>query len=115
MRYRGRKAWRNSFRRFSQRESSPILTDGGAFPSKKDRITAERNETDWREYPLSELKDFRLEELLSGARLTAKTRGGEYVFLTAMSNYCKNSVLLFIKYLNKLQRGEIAEIEVYWN
>ena len=36
MRCRGREAWRNSFRRFSQRESSPILTDGGAFPSKKD-------------------------------------------------------------------------------
>lgn len=67
------------------------------------------NETAWREYPLSELKDFRLEELLSGARLTAKTPGGEYVFLTAMSNFCKSSVLLFIKYLNKLQRGEITE------
>ena len=42
MRYRGRKAWLNSFRRFSQRESSPILTDGGAFPSKKDLSGGER-------------------------------------------------------------------------
>ena len=81
----------------------------GSDPRREER--APKN----REYPLSELKDFRLEELLSGARLTAKTRGGEYVFLTAMSNFRKNSVLLFIKYLNKLRRGEIAEIEVYWN
>ena len=42
MRCRGRKAWRNSFRRFSQRESSPILTDGGAFPSKEDLSGGER-------------------------------------------------------------------------
>ena len=42
LRYRGRKAWLNSFRRFSQRESSPILTDGGAFPSKKDLSGGER-------------------------------------------------------------------------
>ena len=67
------------------------------------------NEDDYWEYPLSELKDFKLEELLSGARLTAKTEGGEYVFITAMSNFCKNSTLLFIKYLNKIKRGEIAD------
>ena len=42
MRCRGREAWHSSFRRFSQRESSPILTDGGAFPSKKDLSGGER-------------------------------------------------------------------------
>ena len=67
------------------------------------------NEDECREYPLTDLKDFKIEELLSGARLTAKTEGGEYVFITAMSNFCKNSTLLFIKYLNKIKRGEITE------
>ncbi len=42
MRCWGREAWHSSFRRFSQRESSPILTDGGAFPSKKDLSGGER-------------------------------------------------------------------------
>ena len=67
------------------------------------------NQTDATAYPLSELNDFRVEELLSGARLTAKNTAGEYVFLTAMSNFCKNSTLLFIKYLNKIKRGEITD------
>ena len=66
-------------------------------------------ETDFWEYPLSELKDFKVEELLSGARFTAKTQNDEYVFITAMSNFCKNSTLLFIKYLNKIKREEITD------
>ena len=67
------------------------------------------NEEDFRQYPLAGLTDFKLEELLSGARLTAKGAEGEYVFLTATSNFCKNSTLLFIKYLNKIKRGEITD------
>ncbi len=67
------------------------------------------SESDFCEYPLSELEGFKVEELLSGARLTAKNTSGEAVFITAMSNFCKNSTLLFIKYLNKIKKGEITE------
>ena len=67
------------------------------------------NEGDYRAYPLAELSDFKVEELLSGARFTAKAASGEYIFITAMSNFCKNSTLLFIKYLNKIKKGEITE------
>ena len=67
------------------------------------------NESEFRAYPLAELEGFKVEELLSGARLTAKTTSGEPVFITAMSNFCKNSTLLFIKYLNKIKKGEITE------
>ncbi len=90
-----------------------VLSGSVGLASKENRgkggLDRVWNEDDYWEYPLSELKDFKLEELLSGARLTAKTEGGEYVFITAMSNFCKNSTLLFIKYLNKIKRGEIAD------
>jgi len=67
------------------------------------------NEGGYEEYELSSLKDFKVEELLSGARLTAKDESGDYVFLTSMSNFCKSSALLFIKYLNKIKKGEITD------
>ncbi|MBQ8393388.1 MAG: ATP-binding cassette domain-containing protein [Clostridia bacterium] len=67
------------------------------------------NEGGYSEYKLSSLKDFKVEELLSGARLTAREENGEYVFLTAMTNFCKSSTLLFIKYLNKIKKGEIKD------
>ena len=61
------------------------------------------------EYPLDSIKDFKVEELLSGARLTAKDENGESIFLSAMTNFCKSSSLLFIKYLNKIKKGEITD------
>lgn len=67
------------------------------------------NETDFTEYSLGSLKDLKVEELLSGARLTAKTESGEYVFITAMTNFCKSSMLLFIKYIGKIKKGEIKD------
>ena len=67
------------------------------------------HQRDFCAYPLSELGDLRVEELLSGARLTAKREDGSFVFLTAMSNFCKSSTLLFIKYLNKIKRGELTD------
>ena len=75
----------------------------------KGGLDATWNQSDFRAYPLSELSDFKVEELLSGARFTAKNGAGEYVFITAMSNFCKNSTLLFIKYLNKIKRGELTD------
>ena len=67
------------------------------------------NEGGFEEYKLSSLKDFKVEELLSGVRLTAKDENGEYVFLTAMSNFYKSSTLLFVKYLNKIKKGDIKD------
>ena len=67
------------------------------------------NEGEFSEYSISSLKDFKVEELLSGARLTARDGEGNYVFLTAMSNFCKNSALLFTKYIGKIKKGEIKD------
>ncbi len=62
------------------------------------------------DYPLSELQDIRVEELLSAGRLTAK-RGGEALLLASFTNFCKNSVFLFSKYLEKIAQGEALEID----
>ena len=67
------------------------------------------NEGGFEEYKLSSLKDFKVEELLSGVRLTAKDENGEFVFITAMSNFYKGSTLLFVKYLNKIKKGDIKD------
>lgn len=63
-----------------------------------------------RAYPLSELSDVSVEEQLSTGRLIAKTRDGE-VLLTSFTNFCKESMLLFAKYLAVLMRGEPIAVE----
>ncbi|MBO5293647.1 MAG: ATP-binding cassette domain-containing protein [Clostridia bacterium] len=63
-------------------------------------------------YPISDLKDFCVEELLSAGRLTAKKReDGTPVFLSSFTNFRKASLLLFAKYAEKLASGEPLEID----
>lgn len=64
-------------------------------------------ETSFREYDISRIEALRCEEMLSSARLTAKMSDGEYVFLTALTNTCRNSVLLLIKYFDRIKKGEL--------
>ena len=69
---------------------------------------------DYRTYPLDSLKDIRVEELLSAGRLTAKQttdREEHPVLLAAFTNFCKDSMLIFAKYANKLALGETPEID----
>lgn len=66
------------------------------------------NESSFREYKLEEIKSIRVEELLSTSRLIAQNQDGEYIFLSAMTNFCKGNAGLFVKYFNKIKKGEIA-------
>lgn len=63
-------------------------------------------------FSLSELCEFRVEELLSAGRLTAKRREDHRpVFLAAFTNFCKESMFLFAKYAEKICAGEPLEID----
>lgn len=65
-------------------------------------------EESFKEYDVASIEKLKCEEMLSSARLTAKTSDGEYVFLTALTNTCRNSVLLLIKYFDRMKKGEIT-------
>ncbi len=71
----------------------------------------EWKESEFRRYDISSIKSLRLEEMQSSARLTAKTETGEYIFLTAMTNTCRASVLTFIKYFERMKKGEITDVD----
>lgn len=61
-------------------------------------------------YPILELHGYRVEELLSGGRLTAKRREGEdAVLLAAFTNFCKDSMFLFAKYAEQVSEGKDPE------
>lgn len=89
------------------------LSGSTGLVSKENRATGGLDnifyERDFTEYSLSSVKDFKIEELLSGARLTAKDEDGNYILISAMSNFCKGSALLFVKYLNKIKKGDIKD------
>ena len=64
-------------------------------------------------YPIRELHAFRVEELLSSGRLTAKkVASDEPLLLASFTNFCKNSVMLFAKYAEKLAKGEDVALDV---
>lgn len=65
-------------------------------------------ETSFRSYDVSDIERLNCEEMISSARLTAKTTDGRAVFLTAMTNTCRSSVLLFIKYFERIKKGQIS-------
>ncbi len=58
-------------------------------------------------YDTEKIESIKVEELLSTARLTAKTTEGDYIFLSAMTNFCKGNCNLFVKYFGKIKKGEI--------
>lgn len=71
-------------------------------------------ESVWREdsfceIEISKIERLKLEELLSSARFTAKLDSGEYKLLTATTNTCRASVLLFIKYFDRMKKGDIKD------
>ena len=65
-------------------------------------------------YPIRELSDFSVEELLSAGRLVAKRKEGEEssaILLSSFTNFCKESMLIFSKYANKIAKGESIELD----
>ena len=61
-------------------------------------------EKDYRVYSLKSLDRFRIEELVSSARFTATNENGSPVFLTAMTNFCRTSMIIFQKYLGEIKK-----------
>ena len=65
-------------------------------------------ETAFSSYDIADIERLNCEELISSARLTAKMTDGRTLFLTAMTNTCRSSVLLFIKYFDRMKKGQIS-------
>ncbi len=80
-------------------------------PERKKRAEKIWRETSFREYDISKIDKLKCEEMLSSARLTAKTSDGEYIFITALTNTCRSSVLLFVKYFERMKKGEITSVD----
>ncbi len=82
----------------------------GADQNKK-QLNRVWNETAFDEYSVQNIESLKLEEMQSSARLTAKLESGDYRFLTAMTNTCRSSVLIFIKYFERMKKGEIISVD----
>ncbi len=68
---------------------------------------------EWREssldvYDIADVEALELDEMQSSARLVAKLNDGHYAFLSAMTNTCRASALVFIKYFERMKKGEIT-------
>ena len=62
------------------------------------------NESEYTVYSLKNLHDYKIEELVSSARFTATDENGEPVFIAAMTNYCRTSMIVFKKYIEKIAK-----------
>ena len=78
--------------------------------AKQENRRAEKvwREASFKEYDIEKIESLKCEEMLSTARFTAKLSSGEYLFLSALTNTCRSSVLLFIKYFERMKKGEIT-------
>ena len=72
------------------------------------KLTNVWNEKSFEQIPISEIDSLCVEELLSCTRLTAKTKDGEYLPVSAMTNFCKANANTFVKYFRRFQKGEIT-------
>lgn len=76
----------------------------------KRKIATEFKEISYDCFILSELSDFKVEELISTCRLVAKDKDGVFVLLTYMTNASKEDTHLFIKYINQIKEKGTAEV-----
>ncbi len=79
--------------------------------TKKQKTLRTFEETDFRLYSLEKLDRFRIEELVSGARFTAADENGEPILITAMTNFCRTSMIIFQKYLGQIKRNGEIELD----
>ena len=77
--------------------------------NKKSRIEVQWHEESFVSYDIDTIKEMKVEDLLSGARLAAVTESGDNIFVCAMTNTCRASALLFIKYFERMKKGEIVD------
>ncbi len=63
---------------------------------------------EFRKYNLEEIELIKVEELLSTCRLVAKTKENDYIHLSSFTNFCKNGAVLFVKYFNRIKKGNIT-------
>ncbi len=85
--------------------SGSVTLEGG---EKRARLEKTWQEASFKEISIEEIERLCLEELISGAKLTVKLKSGEQRLLTAMTNTCRASLLLFIKYFDRLKKGDIS-------
>ena len=85
--------------------SGSVALDSG---DRRGHIEKLWREESFKEYDVSSIEKLKCEEMMSSARLTAKTSDGEYIFLTALTNTCRHSVLMLIKYFDRMKKGEIT-------
>ena len=84
--------------------SGSVALDKGNRGGRLEKLWREDS---FREYDVADIEKLVCEDMLSGARLVAKTVSGEYLFFTALTNTCRNSILLLIKYFDRMKKGEI--------
>lgn len=75
--------------------------------------SSRRSEPVWKEerfekFAVSDIKRLRLEEMISSSRLVAECESGETFILTYTTNTYKASLLAFIKYFERMKKGEIV-------
>ncbi len=85
---------------------SPLASPSAA------RLEADFTELSYDYYPLDDLSFFQVEELLSSARLTAKSKEKDgRILLAVFTNTSKMQMTLFAKYAEKIKEGETPELE----
>ncbi len=85
--------------------SGTVVLEGKAQGKGLDSFWKEKS---FDSYDIENIESLKVEELLSTARLTAKTAEGDHIFLSAMTNFCKGNCNLFVKYFGKIKKGEIT-------
>ncbi|MBE6633298.1 MAG: ABC transporter ATP-binding protein [Ruminococcaceae bacterium] len=78
-------------------------------------VTSESGALEWRvlrvdRIPLAHVERWRIEEQRSTGRLILKSEGEEFL-LASFTNFCKESVQLFVKYAKLVAKGEAWEID----
>ena len=95
--------------------SKELLKLSGVFSRKTDtkghHSKKEWCEADYTVYPLSSISRFKVEELVSGGRFTATLNETEPVFITAFTNFCRTSMIIFKKYLETIRRDGTFELD----
>lgn len=91
-----------------------LAGSSAVVPSQRGRLDKKSIKTEFKEISydcitLTDVTDYKIEELISTCRLVAKDKDGAFVLLTFLTNTSKEDTHLFIKYLGQLkEKGEIT-------
>ncbi|MBE6584173.1 MAG: ATP-binding cassette domain-containing protein [Ruminococcaceae bacterium] len=96
---------------------SIYVISGTTLITSSDKKTARKPiEAVWLEksfskYDICDIDELSLDELISSARFTVKLKSGERMMLSTLTNTCRESVLVFIKYFERIKKGEITGVD----